>query len=186
MHAALAQLVETIQPHDPLEQEHIAATLAWIRAGAPLWRMTKPDVPPQHLVSYFVLLDADRQQVLLVDHKNARLWLPPGGHVEPHEHPATTVIRELREELGISAPFLFAGPLFVTVTRTVGVDAGHTDVSLWYVLRGDSAQPLTYDPAEFHAIQWFTFATIPDARTDPHLQRFIAKLRARLADLPTL
>ncbi|MEE3919135.1 NUDIX domain-containing protein [Micromonospora sp. BRA006-A] len=31
------------------------------------------------------------------------MWLPSGGHVEPGEHPADTVRRELREELGVAA-----------------------------------------------------------------------------------
>jgi 8-oxo-dGTP pyrophosphatase MutT (NUDIX family) len=40
--------------------------------------------------------------VLLVDHKNARLWLPTGGHVEEGEDPRATVVRELKEELGLA------------------------------------------------------------------------------------
>ncbi|MEU4312510.1 NUDIX domain-containing protein [Nocardia sp. NPDC024068] len=32
----------------------------------------------------------------------AGLWLPPGGHVEPDEHPARTACREVAEELGIT------------------------------------------------------------------------------------
>ena len=40
--------------------------------------------------------------VLLVNHINAGLWLPPGGHVEPDEHPAQTASREALEELGIA------------------------------------------------------------------------------------
>jgi 8-oxo-dGTP pyrophosphatase MutT (NUDIX family) len=52
-----------------------------------------------HLVSHFVL--ADGQHALLVDHLNAQRWLPPGGHIEPSEHPRATVVRELREELGL-------------------------------------------------------------------------------------
>jgi len=178
---AIATLVQSIVPHDELERQHIAATESWIAAGAPLFRVAKPDVPPQHLVAYFMLVDLARRRLLLVDHVNAGLWLPSGGHVEPGEHPRATVQRELHEELGLAADFLFDDPLFLTVTQTVGATAGHTDVSFWYALRGDSAQPIEFDRAEFYGVRWFDFASLPLDRADPHMGRFAAKLRARLA-----
>ena len=58
--------VEGIQPLDAVERLHISNTLAWIDSGAPLYRIKKPDVPPKHLISYFLLVDDD--YVLLVDH----------------------------------------------------------------------------------------------------------------------
>src|SRR5690349_3278098 len=131
MRAAIAELVREIQPYDALERDHVAATLAWISSGAPLCRVAKPALPPQHLVCYFALVDPAANQLLLVDHKKAGLWLPGGGHVEPGEHPDATVGRELWEELRVQARFLLPRPLFLTVTQTVGTTAGHTDVSLW-------------------------------------------------------
>jgi 8-oxo-dGTP pyrophosphatase MutT (NUDIX family) len=164
-------------PLDDLERRHIDATLEWIESGAELCRMVKPATPPMHLVSYFVLVDRERRSLLLVDHKNASLWLPTGGHVEPGEHPADTVRRECREELGIEASFIHPEPFFLTVTTTVGATAGHTDVSLWYLLDGDATRELQFDRDEFHSIQWFDLDNTPTDRTDPHMQRFVRKLR---------
>lgn len=101
----IIQEISNIQPLDRLENQHIEDTLTWIKSGASIFRIQKPDIPPKHLVSYFVLLDIVQQKLLLVDHKMAKLWLPPGGHVEVDEHPRTTVIRECEEELGIQANF---------------------------------------------------------------------------------
>ncbi len=176
----IAALVRAIAPHDELERQQIATVVSWIDAGAPLFRIAKPDVPPQHLVAYFTLVDPGHRRLLLVDHINAGLWLPSGGHVELGEHPRATVQRELAEELGLAADFLYPDPLFVTVTQTVGATAGHTDVSLWYALRADSTQPIEFDRAEFHGVQWFDVASLPLERADPHLGRFAAKLFARL------
>jgi 8-oxo-dGTP diphosphatase len=178
----IAAIVRAIQPYDALEAEHIRETLAWIEAGAPLYRIYKPATPPQHLVSYFVLLDLHSRQLLLVDHRKAGLWLPSGGHVEPDEHPRVTVERELFEELQIEARFLCSEPLFLTVTQTVGQTAGHTDVSLWYVLVGDCRQPLQYDAEEFARIAWFPLHALPLERTDPHMARFSAKLTTYIAE----
>ena len=180
MHGIIADIVRSIAPFDAIEQAHIDSTLSWIESGAPLCRIQKPDIPPQHLVSYFVLFDPSHQKLLLVDHKKAKLWLPSGGHVEPGEDPQTTVKREVQEELSLDAAFFLPGPLFITVTETVGITAGHTDVSLWYVLRGDSTQSMSYDTDEFHQIAWFPLQSLPLGRCDPHMARFAMKLQTCL------
>jgi 8-oxo-dGTP pyrophosphatase MutT (NUDIX family) len=178
----IAELVGSIEPCDPLEEKHRSMTLEWIGSGASLFRIAKPDTPPQHLVSYFLLLDPLHRMVLLVDHIKAGLWLPSGGHVEPEEHPEQTVRREVVEELGIEATFLLPHPLFITVTETVGSTSGHTDISLWYLLRGDSTGELMFDRSEFRSIAWFPIDRLPD-RTDPHMERFAGKLLTWLAEI---
>lgn len=176
----LRDIVANISPFDDLEHEHIQDTLSWIQSGAPLFRIQKPDVPAKHLVSYFLLLDEEAKRVLLVDHRKAKLWLPSGGHVEVNEDPQDAAARECFEELGIEAEFFKTEPIFLTVTRTVGLTAGHTDVSLWYVLKGCYRAAYQFDAEEFTAIEWFAFDKIPYERSDPHMGRFIKKLRRYL------
>ena len=178
MRGEIIKIVAAIEPLDALEREHRDATIEWIRSGAPIFRTEKPDVPLKHLVSYFALVDQPRGKLLLVDHKLAGLWLPSGGHVEPEEDPHATVIREIAEELNLAAEFVSPDPLFITVTRTAGQDGGHTDVSLWYLVRGDSSCAIEFDRDEFHGVRWFDFDEIPFERSDPHMRRFVAKLRA--------
>lgn len=156
--------------------------MQWIAGGAPIYRLRKPDVPAMHLVSYFVVIDALRGQLLLVAHRKSGLWLPPGGHVEPGEDPWASVVRECREELGIEAsasPIAGEFPLFLTVTQTRGQGA-HTDVSLWYVLNAGAHTITSYDQGEFNAIRWLTdeqvFAESAEL-LDPHMHRFTRKLR---------
>lgn len=168
--------VERIAHRDQRERDDCDRVLAWIDSGAELFRVQKPDVPPMHLVSYFVVVEGT--SVLLVDHINARLWLPTGGHVEPGEHPRDAARREAMEELGLEATFLVDGPVFLTVTETVGLTAGHTDVSLWYLLRGDRSRPLTFDREEFHDARWFDASDIPFERSDPEMRRFVSRLAA--------
>ncbi len=174
MRAQVRDELAAIVPLDTAEREHLADALAWVDLGAELFRVARPAVPPKHLVSYFAVVDAE--QLLLVDHKNAQLWLPSGGHVEPGEHPRTTVSRELKEELGIAVAHTSDAPLMVTCTTTVGLTPGHIDVSLWYVVHAGRAQPIKFDENEFHDIRWFAFAEAPLHRSDPHLGRFLKKL----------
>ena len=72
---------------------------------------------PLLLVAACALVDADNR-VLLAQRPEGKtlagLWEFPGGKIEPGETPEETLIRELREELGIEvkaaclAPFTFA------------------------------------------------------------------------------
>ena len=168
--------IESISPLDNLEAKTQADVLAWIDSGVELCRLEKPAIPNKHLISYFAVVDGD--YLLLVDHINAQLWLPTGGHVEPGEHPRTTVLREVQEELSLQGKFLFEHPLLITSTVTVGKTAGHTDVSIWYALKGDRGKAIEYDRSEFNSVRWFHKEAIPLHRTDPEMARFLAKLYA--------
>jgi 8-oxo-dGTP pyrophosphatase MutT (NUDIX family) len=177
-----AQLAgDSIEPWDEMEQAHLRAAAEWVASGAPVYRTRKPDVPAMHLVSYFVVRDEDRREMLLVAHRKAGLWLPAGGHVEPGEDPWATVVRECREELSIPAvASVISGerPFFLTVTRARG-QGEHIDVSLWYVLNADVGSINTYDQDEFTAIRWLTPEQVlgePLSSLDPHMHRFSRKL----------
>src|SRR6185295_14509627 len=122
----IKQLIQSIVPFDEREGEDINSTIAWIDSGLEIFRIQKPDIPPKHLVSYFVLFDYHKEKIMLVDHIKAGLWLPAGGHVEKNEHPNTTVEREIQEELNMEASYFKKEPFFITQTVTVGKTAGHT------------------------------------------------------------
>lgn len=183
--ASIAREVESIVPYDAIEQGHKRNVGEWLESGVNPFRLKKPDIPPKHLVSYFVLVDPDHRSILLVDHIKAQLWLPSGGHVELNESPRDAVMREAKEEFDVQAAFLrnHDKPFFVTVTQTVGLTPGHTDVSLWYLLRGSIHDKLRYDRSEFTDVEWYTFSEIIETDPlifDPHLQRFTAKLADHL------
>jgi 8-oxo-dGTP pyrophosphatase MutT (NUDIX family) len=179
-------LVASIEPYDSLEAEHTKDVINWIDSGKPIFRISKPDNPPKHLVSYFVLFDETHQSLMLIDHIKARLWLPAGGHVEVDEDPKDTVIREAMEELKIQADLstkLGDKPFFVTVTETKNADI-HTDVSLWYVIKGDVNKKLDFDKREMNSYRWFSIDEVlsEDIKNlDPHMHRFTRKLKESLS-----
>ena len=174
------ELVAKINPIDEIERNHQIDVLQWIDSGAELCRKQKPALPPKRLVSYVLLLDVYKNLLLLVDHKKALLWLPPGGHVDINEHPVDTAHRELKEELGVKLPLLHTKPLFLSVTETVGLTAGHVDVSLWYVFSADSSKDYIFETDEFAKIRWFSLSDLPLEKSDPHMSRFIKKLGKHL------
>jgi 8-oxo-dGTP diphosphatase len=177
------KLVKNITPLDKAETLHREDAINWIQSGAPLYRIKKPDVPDKHLVSYFAIFHPETNRILLQDHLLAQVWVPAGGHVDPNEDPAETVRREITEELGIEANFIHNDPQFITVTKTNG-RGQHTDVSLWYALRGDPSARFVVEPNKFAEVRWWNIDDVlatPISKFDPGLHRFIKKLqRAQL------
>lgn len=170
------KVVASIQPFDELESFHQKHVLDWIESGAPLCRTIKADIPPKHLVCYFLLVDQKKERLLLTDHKKSGLWLPPGGHVDQGEHPRDTVLREMQEELRCQLEPLLEEPLFLSMVETTGYVNKHEDVSLWYVFEADSTVAIDFDPREFHQVKWYPFDALPIGQTDPHMERFSKKL----------
>lgn len=184
---AIRKLIQQIKPSDEIESAHQTHVMDWIDSGARLFRTRKPDVPQQHLVSYFVLYDEAKDVIMLIDHVKAGLWLPTGGHVDVNENPMDTVIREAREELQVKATFshIFGDqPLFITATQTRGYGE-HTDVSLWYVIEADSAITLEFDRREINGYKWISLEDVlktPLQELDPHMHRFSRKMRAYISN----
>ena len=175
-------IVSTLIPFDKLESQHCQDALGWIDSGAPLFRVERPDKPPKHLVSYIVPYDQVHNRIMLIDHAKAKAWLPPGGHVEIDEDPTATVLREAKEELNIDATFSERygdRPLFISVTTTTG-HGEHIDVSLWYVIEGDSTAAAQYTDTEGDgAHQWLTpdeILAMDITELDQYMHRFIKKL----------
>ena len=176
--------VKNIEPVDETERLHIDDVLSWIQGPSDIFRIAKPDNPPKHLVSYFVVYDPCVQKLMLIDHVKANMWLPSGGHVEIDEHPREAVRREAMEELELVADFRVIGeePAFITVTETRGPGT-HTDVSFWYVIVGDSTVELNYDKREMRGLKWLSFdevLTMDDRLLDPHMKRFVRKFSRML------
>ncbi len=48
----------------------------------------------------------EQSHILLVHHRRIGAWLPPGGHIEEHELPHETAVRETKEETGIDIAVL--------------------------------------------------------------------------------
>lgn len=59
--------------------------------------------PPDGIVRHFTVavLVVHSGHVLLHPHRKLGLWLPPGGHIDPHELPDDAALRETWEETGL-------------------------------------------------------------------------------------
>ena len=148
MRREILEDVRSIEPLDDLETEHQRDAIEWIESGAELCRQVKPATPPS--ISYPILCLRTTITSLLVEHRNAGLWLPTGGHVEPDERPSETARREAKEELGDRTPaFLREADIHHLNGNCWKDTRDTTDISLWYVVVYPRTEELHFDQTEF-------------------------------------
>ncbi len=121
--------------------------------------MDAPTVTRDFVATVFVV---DRGRVLLLWHRKLRMWLPPGGHLAPHELPDEGAIREVREETGLEVELVpgrrRVGPVtFLAPPRAVllePIEPGHEHIDLIYFARVVGGTFRTNDESEGH--RWLT------------------------------
>lgn len=109
----------------------------------------------------FIVLD---DRTLLLRHRKLGMWLPPGGHIEPHELPDIAALREVREETGFDVTLIDAGEVLGAVQRLaqplcilqehIGPDHEHIDLiyAAWVI--GGTLEPAL---AECEEARWYTW-----------------------------
>jgi len=103
------------------------------------------------------------QMILLGQRSPTRAFYPKvwdvfGGHIEPGEHQHQTLIRELREELGITpTKWTFVETLVVSIPEHRGVQPYQLYLHLFLVTAW-SGIPVNQQLHEHASIQWFSLA----------------------------
>jgi 8-oxo-dGTP pyrophosphatase MutT (NUDIX family) len=174
-HATLIAAVSSLTAFDETEAAHLIDILAWLNATTDVYRRAKPATPDRHLAVYCVPVDLAGRRVFLGHHRSAQRWLPPGGHVDLHESPRSTAVRECEEELGVTPRLFGDAPLLASVETTTGADV-HTDVTLWFAFDAAAHAPMSLAADEFDAQRWVAFDDVHSLDTNPNLARFLAKL----------
>lgn len=173
--ASYIEAIQTIKPHDELERNDLEKTLEWLRSASAL---NKPHNMDEHLGVLAILLSLDRLHTYLLNHKKAQLWLPPGGHVDLGKKLHECAVDETREELGIEEPKLITEtPIFLTRTLTQGKNAGHIDVTSWYVLEAHRDAIVQIQEKEASESGWVEITTLLKTPELSNLHRGFQKLK---------
>jgi len=148
-------------------------------------------LPKHFTASAFVLQD---NRILLVNHRKHRVWIYPGGHVEPDETPDEACLREVFEETGVACHIVSPRddtlgepdvvevlhvPWMVLCERIApGTEPEHCHIDFAYVcepLPGEGSY-LTEDTRETNGVGWFTLEETRSLSLFPDFRRQITKL----------
>ncbi|OGK67016.1 hypothetical protein A2313_01655 [Candidatus Roizmanbacteria bacterium RIFOXYB2_FULL_41_10] len=149
-----------------------------LHSGQPL---TKTERNSEHMCAFFLPVHRTTKSVYLIHHIKGADWMPPGGHIEPHEHPLLTVRREYQEELGQSLAQESVELIGLTIksitNHPLNYCTKHYD--FWYAVWVDKQHDYSWDRREFHSAGWFEIASgINKIQKNPDYQEVIKNLQA--------
>src|SRR5918997_4526544 len=101
-------------------------------------------------------------RTLLLLHRKLGKWLPPGGHIDPHELPDVAALREVEEETGLRVALLDAGASLGPVRRLAqplcilleAIAPDHEHIDLIYVARVLEGE-VRHAPEEVRESRWY-------------------------------
>ena len=133
---------------------------------------------PGHLTASAMVLDDDRNRVLLLFHTKLQRWLQPGGHADGDADLARVALREATEETGIEGLQIDAVPVDVDVHE---VDPPNEDAHLHLDVRYRITAPRGAEPVGNHesqAIEWVAIDEVAARGVDDGLLRLLGRATA--------
>lgn len=132
------------------------------------------------------------RRVLMLLHRKLRMWLPPGGHIEPGELPDAAAVREVWEETGLEVELVgdrgLDGRAGRQLIRPEGIQVeeiapGHEHIDLVYFARACDRGTISHlDTAEVQQVRWCSLEEL--ARLEPPRDVVLWAERAILAVSP--
>ena len=139
---------------------------------------------PSHVTASAVVLSPDGLLTCLVLHARLRVWVQPGGHLEPEDMTLPlAAAREVEEETGLTGQVL---PDLVALSRhrapcRPGIVDWHLDVQHVLVVPDQPvAGPLPSASPETLRVAWWPVDDLPEAMA-PGVLELVARASARLA-----
>lgn len=119
-------------------------------------------------------------RILLMFHNKLNKWLPLGGHMEENELPEETVLREIKEESGLSNVKFITKESNLGMVQPLGIQRNiikedHEHLDLIYFLE-TSQERFELNTREGSNMKWFSKEEIKDLDLFPLTRVWINKI----------
>ncbi|MFJ4475018.1 NUDIX hydrolase [Streptomyces xanthochromogenes] len=131
-----------------------------------------------HLTASALVIDPERERVLLTLHKKLNMWLQMGGHCEPGDATvAAAALREAEEESGVAGLTLLAGgPVRLDRHPIPAPCHWHLDIQYAALAPAGSVEAISDESLD---LRWFGYDEVAQV-ADESVVRLLEATRARL------
>ncbi|WP_407837305.1 NUDIX hydrolase [Streptomyces sp. DSM 116496] len=132
-----------------------------------------------HVTGSALVIDPERERVLLTLHKKLGMWLQMGGHCEPGDATlADAALREAREESGIGSglTLLPGGPVRLDRHPIPAPCNWHLDVQYAVMAPSGAVEAISDESLD---LRWFSYAEVAEV-ADTSVVRLLEATLARL------
>jgi len=176
----LEQVLRRHNPRDEQESEHKRRMLQLLDnrvdcCSRSLWT-------PGHFTASAFVLSPEGDRLLLIFHRKLRLWLQPGGHIDPEDQDIEAAARrEVREETGLASLQGLSGPgtlLDLDIHRIPPNprrdEPAHEHFDIRLLFRAETEDLVPGDDAA--DARWVPLGEVERSDTDESVRRALRKL----------
>lgn len=139
------------------------------------------------------LIINEEGKILLINHKKLGVWLYPGGHVKINEEPDTAIIREVKEETGLSVEIIsdkdgnladpeadvsvLHHPYVILCEKILGDNEYHYHIDMVYLCRINAKRTqLINNKRESAGINFFGLDDLDQISLFPNFRKLLEKI----------
>lgn len=134
-----------------------------------------------HLTVSALIINCQRDQVLLHHHKELDKWIQLGGHLEDSELIIEAALREAREESGLNTLSIVEQEIFdldVHIIATAKKEVDHLHYDIRFLFEADSSEKLIKSRGSIE-LKWIDLNKVNDYLNEESILRMIRKIKNR-------